>query len=98
MSIDVFIQPISLKTTLNCEVQVTVNGSSENALKVAPWTPVRVDISLPEKKLGQELLCFMALRKCESLADKIVDEFAEFLMAITCLWRNGKNRLVDTKV
>lgn len=40
---------ISLKTTLNCEAQVTINGSYENTIKIAPWTPIRVDISLSEK-------------------------------------------------
>ena len=70
---------ISLKTTLNCEAQVTVNGNSENTVKVAPWTPVRVDITLPEKSWDRNRYVSWLYVNGESLADKIVDEFAEFL-------------------
>lgn len=69
---------ISLKTTLNCEAQVTVNGSSENTLKVAPWTPVRVDITLPEKRWDWPQYVSWLYVNGESLADKIEGEFDEY--------------------
>ena len=67
---------ISLKTTLNCEAQVTVNGSSEKTIKVAPWIPVKVDITLPVKNWNLSEISWFYVNG-ESLSDKFKDEYQD---------------------
>lgn len=52
---------ISLKTTLNSDVTVTVNGSTDGTIKVAPWTPIRMEISMPKDWYLSDILSWLII-------------------------------------